>query len=181
MIKRLTGFVVALGVLGLGLGVILPASWSVTRSVSISSTPEHIHALVDNLNQWPSWTGWDSAAGGNYTFNTNQAGSGVGSSLAWTDKRGLSVKLTITGSAHDDGVNFELAVNGPKVNGEGSIAYAFDRETQTTTVTWTEKGKLEGRPVAGFLAVMQSLTLGPRLDSALRQLKDRVERAARGG
>jgi hypothetical protein len=172
--KKLFGFLVAIGILGLGLGMVLPTSWNVARTVTINAEPQRIHRLVDDLSQWPRWTGWTDGADKSFAFDRSYVGSGVGSSLAWRSAYGTG-KLTLIRADSDDGVAFDLALNSANVNAHGAIAYTYDRETHSTNVTWSEGGAFEGRPIAGYRAVLEGLTRGPRLNASLRHLKDAVE------
>lgn len=43
----------------LGVGLLLPNNYNVSRSIVISSSKENIHKYAGNLKQWDLWMPWE--------------------------------------------------------------------------------------------------------------------------
>ena len=42
-------------------GLFLPRTYTIERSIVITAPQEHIHEFLDNLEQWPRWIPWFKA------------------------------------------------------------------------------------------------------------------------
>ena len=68
-IKRLLGLVVALGVLVLGAGMLLPTTWSAEGSKRINGEPGTVRRLINDLETWPGWVDLESETGAGFKLD----------------------------------------------------------------------------------------------------------------
>lgn len=173
MVKFLKWAVIALVVLFGGIfvvGLMLPAAYSVERTVSISAPPEKVHLMVGDLTQWQEWTPWLEA---DPTIETTfgETTSGVGASQTWEGESG-SGELTFTSSDEQSGVAYDMAFDEGTYESVGTIRYTPSSEG--TTVTWTMEGEMNG-VAARYMGLAMNSMVGPMFEQGLTKLKARVE------
>jgi len=160
------GTVVVLVVMGL----ILPNHYRVERSILIDAPPAAVHPWIDDLRRWPTWANWNRAA--DTTLEYSGTSQGVGAQEIWRDQRRGTGTITITRSDSAHGVWFTTELGDGTVGG-GSLTYA--ESAGTTTVTWTDEGRLP-KIVGGFVRGHFQDVLGEHFEEGLRRLKQVVER-----
>jgi hypothetical protein len=170
------GSLLAVALLLVGLGLLLPRHWHVEASIMINAPPAAIHARVDDLNHWPQWAQWNQSA----LAPQNHVGtpsSGPGATLTWYGRAQAGDKLTtgevrIARSEPSLGVWFESRTMG----GDPSRAsLTYTERPGVTEVTWRDDGELP--PIVGglFRDLFQK-RLAQHMQEGLEKLKDLVER-----
>jgi hypothetical protein len=169
------GSLLAVALLLVGLGLLLPRDWHVEESIMINAPPSSIHVWVNDLRRWPEWAQWNHTA----LSPTNEVGtpsSGAGARLTWLGRseRGddpVTGEVYILRSDVALGVWFESRTMG----GEPSRAsLTYSEMPGVTEVTWRDHGRLP--PVVGglFLDLFQK-RLAQHMRAGLGKLKDLVE------
>lgn len=149
----------------------LPKRYSVSRTITINSTPEIIHRYVGDLNEWDKWGPWQQ---GNMDFKIIRGPvvAGVGAHQSWSvDDTGG--ELTFTRSDPATGIEYELLFNNGSYKSESSIKY--DRSGNSTKVTWNMTGYTDMPFLGGYFALVINPVLGPVFQKSLNNLKLLVE------
>ena len=149
-------------------GILLPGSIEVTRSVPITAPPEHVFTLVDDLEAWDAWTPWadlDSRLEG--------PRRGAGARRVWDDPQLGSGSLTIVESTPPSAVSYVVEVEGGAIRFEGS--FAIESRGSNSLVTWTERADLGWNPLLGWTALGMEESQGMQLEESLARLKEQAE------
>jgi hypothetical protein len=168
---------VGLGLLALVLGVVLvglflPRTWRVERSVTVNAPPAPIYARVNTLARWPEWAAWNKEMDPKVVYTHTGPAAGVGASWAWDGPIMGKGAMTITRSEPDAGVWIDEKIESDEVNAKGSITWRYDNGQ--THVTWVDEGTLP--PVIGGYAVgMIETMLGQHFQTGLDHLKAAAE------
>lgn len=165
------GSLVAVALLIVTLGAILPRSWVVERSILINAAPAAVHAVVQDLDNWEDWAQWDQH--GVAVSERGPISSGVGASLRFSAaEAGASGRVHIVQSDAARGVTFAIELDQGRAS---QVALTYTPRLATTEVTWRDQGELP--PIIG--ALMRDLVqtrLAGHMEVGLRRLKDLVER-----
>ena len=87
--KRIALTLVAIVVLLLGIGLILPSTFKVQRSIDVSAAPDKIYPLIADPREWKKWSAWNARdpamkiatagrrlSGANWTWESASEGKG---------------------------------------------------------------------------------------------------------
>lgn len=151
-------------------GLILPSHYHVERKILIDAPASRVHPFVDDLTRWPLWASWNRKDPTlKLTYST--PAHGVGASETWQGEKSGSGTTTLTESAPARGVWFKSEL-GDGTSGTGSVTYA--EANGTTTVTWTNDGKLPSL-IGGYFRGYFEEVLGSHCEEGLKRLKAAVE------
>jgi len=170
---KITGIVVGgLVVLVLVVGLFLPSSFEVSRSIEIAAPDAVIFAEVNDLRRWEAWSPWqahDDTMVNTYSENT----AGVGAWSEWTGEHSGAGKMIIVESVLNRRVVTDLAFDG---QGKGNGFWTLEPVGDTVRTTWTFKHEV-GWSIPGryFGLVMESM-LGPYMEEGLASLKAIAEK-----
>jgi uncharacterized protein YndB with AHSA1/START domain len=156
-----------------------PATFRVSRRVSIEAAPEIVFANLEDFHRWATWSPWEEldpamkreysgserGAGAIYTWDgNNKVGAGRMEILSATPGRALSVKLDFLRP-------FE---------GHNTADFTVAPEATATEVTWTVHGPRVF--VVKLMSVFVSLDklMGKDFERGLAKLKTVAEQASRG-
>ncbi len=155
------------------IGLLLPASAQVERSIVIDAPAGKIFPHVNGMQAFHAWSPWsDIDPETRYRFDGPE--QGVGSRMSWEsgDNRVGQGSQEITNSIADQRVDTRLEF-GDK--GNGNASFLLEPEGQATRVRWqfaTEFGwDLFGR----YVGLMLDSMIGASYDKGLAELKTRVE------
>lgn len=153
-------------------GLFLPTSYSVKRSIVIDAPPEKVHEYVGDLSKWESWSPWEKEDP-TLVVTLGEKRSGVGASESWVGDSGDGA-LTITESSPSNGVRYDLLFNGGEYESEGSMTYETLPD-ERTEVTWTMSGDMGKSITGGYFVLLMDSTVGNMFDRGLANLKSIVE------
>ena len=149
-------------------GILLPGTVEVTRSVEIEAPPEAVFPLLNDLERWAEWTPW-----GEVESRLEGPPTGAGARRVWDDAGLGSGSLTLVGSRPPAGVDYEVVVEDGAIRFEGTISVAAG--AGGSVVTWTERADLGWNPLLGWTALTMDESQGRQLRESLDRLKARVE------
>jgi hypothetical protein len=169
------GSLLAVALLIVGIGALLPRDWQVQETILINAPPAAVHAWVGDLERWPRWAQWNQAE--LWPQNrVSQPSTGPGATLHWYGRarRGDEPpvgEVRIVRSDPTSGVWFENRTPSSELS-EASVLY--QQRPSVTLVTWEDRGRLP--PVIGglFLDLFQQ-RLHSHMAGGLERLKDLVE------
>ena len=149
----------------LAIGLILPGTWEVERSLEMPAVPEQVFAYVNDVSLWDAWTDWPEAAAERFG-----PPSGVGAGRSWNDPEFGDGVFTIVESVAGERVRYRVEVEGGSMITEGTIALA--RLDDGTRVTWRETGDFGWNPVLGYVARAMDRLQGREMEVGLERLRD---------
>ena len=181
MLKKILviiGTVVAVLVLGfVGVVAMQPADFRISRSASISATPEAVFEQVNDFHNWDAWSPWaklDPAA--KNSFDGPDSGEGARFSWAGNDKVGEG-SMTITESKPSELVRIKLAFLKPMEDTSDTL-FTFEPDGKQTKVTWTMSGKNNFMGKAFCLVMNMQKMIGGKFEEGLASMKSVVEKQA---
>lgn len=174
-VKYLFFSLIVIALLFTGIGFLLPASWTASRSVIIKSPPEAIHAYIENLRKWPEWSPWTQEKDPQLQYIYEGPDTGVGAQQNWTSSKMGKGWLRLVESDPKRGVKFDLFIDmeGSQSNVSGRISY--ETAGDQTKVTWTDQGNAGGNPYKRWMNILIVAMLEKDMDVGLAKLKALTE------
>jgi hypothetical protein len=174
--KILLAFFIAVGVV-LGLIIVQPATYAVTRSTTIAAPPQVVFGQINDFHKWEAWSPWakiDPAMKQTYSG----APEGPGASYHWSgnDKAGEG-NMTIGESSPNERVLIELLFTRPYVS-SSVIAFTVKPDGAGSAVTWNMTGRSNFALKAISLFSSMDKMVGPDFEKGLAQLKTVSETTA---
>lgn len=157
-------------------GILLPGTVDVTRTVEVDAPPEAVFLLLNDLEAWAEWTPW-----GEVESRLEGPAWGVGARRVWDDPALGSGSLTLVDSrplpgAPDlelPGIDYLVEVEGGAIRFEGTIT--VEPRGGGSLVTWNERAELGWNPLLGWTALGMEGSQGRQLQDGLDRLKARLE------
>ena len=171
-LKTLLLAVLVILILIVVVGLFLPTSYTVERSITIDAPPEKVHEYVGDLKKWEEWMPWDEEDP-TIVVTRGEKTKGVGASQSWVGESGDGA-LTITKDSPDEGIEYDLVFEGGKYVCQSAVLYD-EMDDGETKVTWIMNGDMETPVIGGYFAIMMNSMVGEMFDRGLKNLKMRVE------
>ena len=151
-----------------------PDEFKMSRSTTISASPDKIFPHVNDLHKWETWSPWAKLdPNAKSTFEGPTAG--VGSSMAWDGNNKVgSGKMTITDNKPGETIRFRLDFLKP-MQATNTAEFTFKPEGGHTCVNWSMSGKnsLAGKVFGLFMNCDKMV--GAQFEQGLASLKRVVE------
>jgi hypothetical protein len=174
-LKRISITAVAMLLLLLGAGFLLPRSWQVERETLIHAPPSAIFPYLNSLRKWPEWTVWSKHRGVT-EIGYSGPDAGPGATSRWLDRGGRGV-LKIMQSRNDRTVDYELIYNGGEQQIDGKLVLI--PEANGTRVVWRAAGAVGPDPLQRYAGLFQVYQFGRDVEQGLTRLRDRLEQPQR--
>ena len=156
-------------------GLFLPSSAVIERSITIQASPDDIHTFVNSPRKWQEWTIWNTKKDETLEFSYEGEESGVGAIQTWTSKASSSGRLEITSSDPATGIGYTTSFKDDPESHSGTILYEKDGEG--TRVTWTFELNI-GMSIPGrILVFFFKDTMIETFDDGLKELAKVVEQS----
>lgn len=175
-VKNILLGLVALVVVLLVVGLLLPGTWKVERSIVINAPAARIYPLVADLrNGWPKWSEFQKADPAT-THEYSGPASGKGATDAWKSKKMGDGSSTIVAAEKNKRLEMDVKMVMMKNTDHGS--FTFVPEGKATRVTWADAGDVGSNPVGHLFAkFLMDRMLGGYFEKSLASLKDLAEGA----
>jgi uncharacterized protein YndB with AHSA1/START domain len=177
-VVKLVGLVLLLLVL---VGLFLPTTYDISRSITIDAPAARVHEWVGDLARWPEWTPWAEHDPTLQVTNGPQT-TGIGAQQSWTGAEGGG-KLTFTRCSPTEGIAYDMAFIHEGEDLPSKSAMLYREEGGATTVTWTLQGDgADFLPpvVGGWMNLFMKGAINAEFDKGLAKLKQVVEAAGQG-
>lgn len=167
-LKIFGGFILLLVVVGL----FLDNKINVSRQIEVNASPEKVHELVSDLNNWPKWSPWTTL---DPTIKTTigDKSSGVGASQSWKGESGAG-KLTFTQSSLEKGIVYDLNFEGDPATYISGMTY--EEKDGKTLVVWYMKGEMGPIIIGNYFAQLMDTLVGDSFQLGLDKLKEAAEK-----
>lgn len=147
-----------------------------SRSTSIAAPPWRVHALLNDLHEWPTWSPWEKSDPG-MSRHYSGTRTGVGAVYAWKGDRqaGEGRMEILESSARHLAVDLDFAA---PMRARNRIDFTLTPAGQNTEVEWVMTGPQN--VVMGLMSKIWSMDkmLGPDFVRGLEQLKRAAEAGA---
>jgi len=169
VLKRILIAIVAVVLILLVIGFLLPRTRHVERSVAIDASPCAVFAQVNGFRQFNDWSPFVAVLpGAEYDFEGPDFG--VGSKMTWTTT-GPSAKTggqTVVASTPYERVDVEIDLGS---QGVSQAAYLLQPENQGTRLTWTFDTDFGLNIIGRYWGLILDRQLGPLYAQGLANLK----------
>ena len=163
---------VALLVLIVAVGFVLPSRYHVERSLEIKAPAEKVFGLVNDPKQWATWSVWNKRDPAMKVAYSG-APEGVGAKWAWESKTEGSGEMEFTRSEPPKLVGYKLFFPDFGTTATGTLV--FVPAGDGTRITWTNDGDMGGNPLLHYMALAMDSMVGPDFEAGLWGLKARAE------
>jgi uncharacterized protein YndB with AHSA1/START domain len=176
LVKGLFLALVALAVLFFAIGLFLPRTAHIERSVTTTASPAEVYELVagfKRFNEWSPWANIDPTT--KYTYRGPE--SGVGARLEWTSAH------PNVGSGSQEIIDVE-----PGRSVTSALDFGMDNPTTSTMVlvpegsgtrvTWTLDTDVSGSIIGRYFGLALDRMVGPYYEKGLAQLQALAESTA---
>ena len=147
----------------LGIGWVLPGTWSAERSAVLAASPAAVYALADSPDGWKRWTPWPDSG-----VVREGPARGSGARLSWDDKELGDGSFEIIEADPDSLVRYRVVVQKGTMFTNGTLR--LTPEAGGTRVTWREQGDFGANPLMGYWARFMEHAQGRELEKALARL-----------
>jgi hypothetical protein len=154
-----------------------PDTFRVTRSATLRAPPALLFGLVNDFQNWRSWSPWEGLDPALQRTYSGEA-KGVGAAYAWSgnNKAGAGT-MTITESAEPKQITIALTFTRPMA-AKNTAEFRFDACEGGTQVTWSTFGDNTPMGKVFSLVVGMDKLLGKSLEDGLRKLGEVATRGA---
>lgn len=157
----------------LGVGFILPGTWTAERSGVVHAPPEVVYALVDAPEAWRRWTSWPDSG-----LVVEGPERGVGARMAWNDTNLGDGAFEIVTATPFETVRYHVAVQDGAMQTDGTLR--LDPSPEGTRVAWREDGDFGRNPLMGYWARFMARAQGAELEKSLARLDSLASAEASG-
>ena len=169
MLKRAVILFISAVVLFAAVGLILPKSYQISRTVSIQAHPMRVVRYLSTLDQWESWWPWNhSEAGHRLRIETP---ANVGASMSWSG-RPAPGRLVLTKTSIFS-IEYDVYFNANTRPDKG--AFEIKATTRGTELTWRAAGSFDTPAVGGYLALIADAMHGGMIEWGLNNIKTLAE------
>lgn len=175
MLKKVGLPVLVFVILVAMIGFLLPSTWRVERSVTVSAPPSVVFAVVSSPKTWPDWTAWNKDLDPQATWSFDGPASGVGALMSWRGPMAGVGELRIVESEEQKRIAFTILMAEDAFKARGT--FLFEPASGGTRVTWVDEGDLGMNPFVRYFGLRMDSAMGQELDKRLANLKRYVEEA----
>ena len=164
--------VVLASIVVVGVGLFLPAHYTVTRSVVIDAPTSKVHSYLSDLALWPTWAPWHTADP-SLEVTLGTISRGIGANQTWLGDSGDG-ELVFTRCDPEWGIAFEMALDHGNQQAECTMLYT--PVEGGTRVTWEMTGENGLNPFNRYFGLLMKPVFGPMFDEGLARLKLEAEK-----
>lgn len=156
------------------IGVFLPSTFSVQRSIEIAAPAARIYDYIVEPRKWSQWSVW-TRRDPNMRITYGGPPFGMGARWSWESKSEGSGAMEFTRVDPDKRVEYALFFPAFNMRSTGELAIA--PANGRMRVTWTNKGDVGGNPLKHYLAATMDRLVGPDFEQGLANLKALAEKS----
>jgi uncharacterized protein YndB with AHSA1/START domain len=162
--------ILALAILGIGL--VLPSQFEVSRSARIDAPADKVYDLIADPRHWSKWSAW-SRRDPQMDVTFSGPPFGQGAKWSWKSKSEGRGNMEFTRVEPNRRVEYALAF--PEFGMKSRGAFTLDVAPPGIRVTWTNAGDVGANPLKHYVAVMMDRLVGPDFENGLANLKALAE------
>ncbi|MDM7861079.1 SRPBCC family protein [Alteromonas sp. ASW11-36] len=168
LLKRLIiGFAVLIAAVYL-IGLMLPSSFHVQRSVVINAEPEDIYSHLVDLRRWQQWGVWFKRDP-NMALTYSGPDRAVGMRSEWLSETEGNGAMEIIELEHNKRVVYDLVFPDMDMSSTGELI--LEPLDDGTKVTWMDYGDLGDSVTFRYFGLFMDKFIGPDFEDGLANLK----------
>ena len=172
-LKNLVIGIVALAVILAAVGLLLPASAHVERSVTIQASPAVVFPLVNDLHEFNRWSPW-SELDANMTTTFSGPMAGVGAKMTWAGNSAVGTgSQEIIESVPNQRVKTNLQFGG--YDHPSTATFTLTPEGDATQLVWSYDTSMGYDVVSRYFGLMLDRWVGKEYEQGLAVLKRLAE------
>jgi uncharacterized protein YndB with AHSA1/START domain len=154
-------------------GLFLPSSFAVRRSIDIAAPADRIYDYVVEPRKWSQWSVWTRR---DPAMRIVYSGPpfGMGARWSWESKSEGNGTMELTRVEPNRRVEYALFF--PAFNMRSTGTLSIEPGKGVTRVTWTNEGDVGGNPLKHYLAAAMDRMVGPDFAQGLANLKALAEK-----
>jgi uncharacterized protein YndB with AHSA1/START domain len=176
ILKRILVALVVLAALFVGIGLLLPETTRVQRSVVIARPAADVYAMLDSYERFNAWSPWfERDPKAEYAYEGNARG--VGASMRWKSANPDvgNGRQSIIESEPNARVVTRLEFEG---QGDAIATFALQPAPQGTQVVWMFETQHGNDIIGRWFGLMFDQWIGPDYEKGLAKLKTLMESEA---
>ncbi|MFT6897315.1 MAG: hypothetical protein ACJA13_001721 [Paraglaciecola sp.] len=168
MIKKIILGAVGIFLLVIGIGFLMPSTYTVERNVRIDAPAENIFRYVKNLRQWQRWGVWFKR---DPDMHVSYSGpeSAVGMQSSWSSESQGNGRMEVIGMEENHRIIYSLYFIDMDMGSTGELV--FSPSEDQTLVTWRDYGDVGANPLYRYFAFFMDSMIGDDLQIGLDNLK----------
>jgi uncharacterized protein YndB with AHSA1/START domain len=163
---------IALAVLLLAAGLLLPSQFKVQRSVEIGAPASKVYPLIAAPAAWSKWSVWNQRDP-NMKLEYSGATSGAGARWSWQSVSEGNGAMEFIEAVPDQKVAYQLSF--PDLGMQSRGLLTIDPAGNGVRVTWTNEGDMGANPVNRWFGLFMDRLVGPDFEAGLTNLKKLAE------
>jgi len=170
-LKRILIATIAILMLVLSIGYMLPGTWEAERSVVIRAPAAAIFPYLNNLRQWQTWVVWTRQQP-EVQIEYSGPDTGAGSTSRWNNRDGRTV-MKIMQTERNSLVAYTALFNAGELRTDGHLS--LTSTVEGTRLVWHATG-ISGRgPGSSYLALFEGRRNSQAIAESLENLKKKLE------
>jgi uncharacterized protein YndB with AHSA1/START domain len=171
LVRTIAGLI-ALVLLLLAIGLLLPSHFRVERTVDINAPAEKVYSLLADPREWKRWTVWNQRDPA-MKIDYGGPASGVGARWAWASTSEGNGVMEFTEALPNQRIGYKLSFPDFGMQSTGVVAIA-PRGT-SVRVSWTNEGEMGANPINRWFGLFMDRMVGKDFDAGLANLKRLAE------
>jgi uncharacterized protein YndB with AHSA1/START domain len=153
-------------------GLLLPATFKVSRSVVVNAAPEAVYPLVADPRRWKAWSVWNRRDP-KMEITYSGPDSGTGAAWAWKSPSEGDGKMTFTAAEPGRRVAYDLYFPDFGTTSRGELVFA--PEGSGTRVTWVMNGDMGSNVLFRWMTLFADGMVGKDFEGGLANLRQLAE------
>lgn len=173
ILKWLAGIVAGLAVLLFGGALLLPAGFTVVRSIEVTAPSDKVWALLQDPRAWGRWSVWHRRDPRMQITYSGPA-AGVGAGWAWKSASEGEGRMTFTAAVPGRRLAYDLFF--PDWDSTSTGDLALEPTAAGTRVRWTMHGNMGSSLIGRWFGLLGDRFVGPDFETGLANLKAEAEK-----
>jgi uncharacterized protein YndB with AHSA1/START domain len=174
ILKKLLIGLVALVVLFIVVGFLLPRQFKVEREVTIAAPQIPVYQMISAPTNWPKWAVWNKRDP-NMKMTFSGTGADAGAKWSWESKTEGSGAMEFTEADSPRRIAYKLSFPEMGMDSKGELKLTAISDS-VTKISWSNEGDLGGNPVFRYFGLFMDKLIGPDFEAGLAALKTLVEK-----
>jgi carbon monoxide dehydrogenase subunit G len=175
MFKKIAIVMVVLIAGVLGFAMTKPDSFKVQRTTKIKAPPDKIFPLINDFNNWGSWSPWENVDPAMKRTHSGAA-TGKGAVYEWDGNSKVGKgRMEITDVSAPSKVTIKLDFLKP-MEGHDTAEFTLAPEGDSTNVTWAMRGPAPFISKVMQVFISMDSLLGKEFDTGLANMKSAAEK-----
>lgn len=166
--------VLALIVLLLAIGFVLPSRFKVERSMEIAAPPAKVYPLLASPAAWKDWSVWNRRDPA-MKLDYGGPASGAGARWRWQSATEGNGEMEFTDAVPDKRIGYRLSF--PDFGMQSTGALTLEPTATGVRVRWSNEGDMGGNPVNRWFGLFMDKMVGPDFEAGLANLKQLAEKS----